>query len=345
MNQRQLPVHLNPGLSTECYHNYRLSILLAFPGGESWAHSHFVNLTVRGQGDGYFPMVRFEEHLDIYDGMLEEQTVECGAGWLDAVRQAVDEEAYMLVYVNWRHIPGSRYHGVRDMVHEALVYGYDDERQCLNVIGFDMHGKMYSPFQLDYTLFEAELERVLQHELHQQRWFAYYGFPLVRIRRLLPWRDAFNAQAVFFALDRGSIRSEQASESAYAAGCYVNEYLGGYFLRMHQEGPIGQGEFGLWNILMHKMAQHKRLMLQRIDYMRQQGGTREQELLRIRDFYTKSNACLSKARSMSLQYQRSCDRELMPLISEMFRKMFELEKRAVPMLKEYLVRQRLEAFG
>lgn len=344
-NKKRLPVHHNPAFSTECYHQYRLSIVMADPRKIGWVHSHFINLKLLPPPvtEG-FPMIRLEEHLDIYKEILEEFPLVKSVDWVRTIRKAISNQHYVVLYLNWRYIQASKYYGhAANLVHEALIYGFDDEQQAFEMLAFDVEGKVYGATKISYQDCERELQRVLDTEMNAQRWFAFYGFPIVGIRPRDMKESGPDMHSIYFALDRGAVHSRDKAGNTFAVGFPVSLALSEYFeSQCERGGTIPESEFAFWNVMVYKMIQHNAAMNRRLDFL---GNMDPIFAERIKGFYEKTKKGLAVIRSSSLQYQRSRDPALLHEISGLFAQNYEAERRAHPLMKEALVFHHLKKYS
>ncbi|GIQ69339.1 hypothetical protein DUZ99_17265 [Xylanibacillus composti] len=344
MKARQLPIHPNPGLETECYHNFRLSIIMADPMRTPWCYGHFVNLQIKSKENMMFPFVRFEEHLDVYAGMLREEPLDYGGkGVLAAIRGALDQGHYVMMYFNWSRLPCSNFYRGPDLVHDAIIYGYDDERQQLDLLAFEINGKSYGRTRIAYAVCEKEFAHVAEEHLHANRWFAYYGFPLSRICLEPAAMFTHNWRSLYFSLERGNIQPRGEKDDVFSNGFPVNVYMADYFARTAKSRDIDPREYGIWNIVVTKMLQHKKWMLRRLAYMQDREAGPDRRLLqKSMDLYEQAKQLLMRVRMDSLLFQKTTNSRHLAEISENFHAIYEKEKRAVPLLMEYLVEARLD---
>ncbi|GAA4726383.1 hypothetical protein [Brevibacillus fulvus] len=339
-NQVQLPVHPNPGFETECYHNFRLSIVLRNDQLLPWYYSHFANLVLIGKEPDDFPMINFAEHLEIYSEVLKEERIPDTPDWTELIRSCLAQGEYVLIYFNWKHIKGSHYYQVRDLFHEALIYGYDDQKQAFQLLAFEVGGKIYGALEVSYEDCQREFVRLRREDMHSQKWFAYFGFPIARIRLKEQLPTSMDMRRLFFSLDRGRVKANPSSYEVYAMGYDLNLYLAHYFGQVITgERRLPTREFTRWNIMIHKMAHHKKLMMRRLEYLDPEG--KQQIVSKIKDYYAFSSKALLKSRALSYQYQRTGDGDALKRLSEQFQYIYEQEKRATALLMEFLVLHQL----
>lgn len=344
MKARKLPVHLNPGLETECYHNFRLSIIMADPARTHWCYGHFVNLQIQPKEKMMFPFVRLEEHLDLYAGMLQEAPLDYqNRGVLNAIREALDRDQYVVIYLNWSRLSCSNVFRGPNLIHDAIIYGYDDADQHFDLLAFEVHGKSYGATRLAYADCEREFAHVVEEHLHANKWFAYYGFPLSSIQLEPSARFTHDWRSLYFSLERGSIQPRGEKDDVFANGYPVNAYMAHYFALASEGLDIDPREYGIWNIVVTKMLQHKKWMLRRLAYMMDAADGSGQLLLKKSNgLYEQAKQLLMRVRMESIQFQKTADARRLADISGYFHAIYEKEKRAVPLLMEYLVDARLD---
>ncbi|MCK6259483.1 hypothetical protein LCY76_23205 [Fictibacillus sp. KIGAM418] len=346
MESKSLAVHKNPGLSTECYHNCRLSILMGQDRLWPWIYSHFTNLKILIENPLQFPMVRFEEHLEIYSEILVEQPLKKVSSWVDSIKKNIENDRYTLLFLNWRHIKDSTYfNGTEDIIHEALLYGFNENEKVFLGLGFDVNGKTFGEFKLPYSECDQYIENILEEHLHHKRWFAYYGFPICTLHLNPSYQPLFNTTTLFFALDRSkAISKDVTAKGAFANGYYVPYFLSLYFQKLEQGFFLPDSESTLWNINIYKMIQHKKFNIDMMNFIAKEYPNHK-VIKRLIDFHTNSKKELLKLRSLSLKYQTNKKSDILRDISDGFLKIYEIEKRINAMFKDYLVRQKVDKFS
>lgn len=345
MPVKQLPVHMNPGLETECYHNFRLSIIMSDPDRLPWCYSRFVNLQIQSKEKMQCPFVRFEEHLDIYSGLLLEEPIDIHhKDWMTSIREAINQDQYVIIYLNWKHIRGSNFYNGSDLVHDAIIYGYNDEERMLDLLAFEVLGKSYGTIRIPYDICETEFAHVIEAHLHANKWFAYYGFPLSTIRINRCAEVSQDLRCLYFALERGKVRPQGREDDVFANGYYVNEHMAAFFLQLSADRNVDAREYGLWNIVVLKMLQHKKWMLKRLAFMMHAHSGRDDRLLKKSlSLFEKAKLRLMQVRMDALKYQKTSEVHYLEQLSGHFQYIFEQEKRAVPLMMEYLIQTRLDS--
>ncbi|WP_214482990.1 hypothetical protein [Bacillus sp. SM2101] len=287
-----------------------------------------------------------EEHLEIYSEVLSEVPIYKDSSWNSSIISVLNKNHYVLVFLNWKHIRHSKYYKIKNIVHEAIIYGYDHRKQTFNGLGFEIDGQTFGEFEITYKELERCLDLTIKDHLYKERWFAYYGFPVVSISINNPTRSpAINKTQLFFSLDRSKVFDKDiCEEGSYANGHHVYLYLSYYFeeLASHPQ-KLAPKEYILWNIIQYKLLQHKKFNLGTIQQLINESENKE--IKRIQGLYKQSKRELTKLRSLSLKYQQTNYIEHLSHISNGFYKVYELEKRINAFFKDYLVRQKIDKFS
>ncbi len=196
-------------------------------------------------------------------------------GWhsmADFVRDAIAHEYYVYAEVNINCI--GVYHASHGKSHDALIYGFDDDRQEYLIADF-FDDKRYSSAWVSYQ----EVEKAL---LYDEQIFGGTGIFFDDIYLLKEKQDA---EAVF-APDkvRDSIeRYLERTPMIYGYNRFkpysvkeVDQYLYGLdcyklLLRMASDSGTGEPLPMRWRQVSHLMYEHKKIMCSRIQYMEERG--------------------------------------------------------------------------
>ncbi|WP_127531418.1 hypothetical protein [Paenibacillus kobensis] len=331
---RQLPLYENPGFETECYHNLRLSILFSSQTTPPWFLSRFTNLTLLSN-DSQFPVIRFEDHLSCYTEVLDERGPDHSATsrLLEYIASEIDKGQYILIFLNWKYIEVSQYFGLKNLIHEALVYGYDKSKDELYLAGFDVDGKKYGTFVLkSEELLEAYNQAADEHD--RNRWLIPYGYPIASIALQEEKLSCWDFRNLYFAFDKG--RNEYAFHSprTFVLGSNVAAFLAYYFEEIATTVRVDPEEYVLWNINIHKLLIHNRVMIKRCEALHER--LNHPLLDKAAALYRKRNIEILNVKLLSYRYQKHNDGSLLSEISNRFQRIYEQEKRGIPLLMEYL---------
>ncbi|MFC5407343.1 hypothetical protein [Cohnella soli] len=339
MSFLQLPVERSPGFISECYHNIRLSIVQSEGDWFPWFYSHFDTLLYHFDGEN-FPIIQFEDHLNIYRSILRETPLDEQHHSVDRLIQCLHAGSYILVFLNWRYVEEFNRFGVQeDAVHETLIYGCDKENKCFLALAFETNGHRYGPFTISFAKLTEELTRLLNHAKNETRWLHHYGYPISSIVPDRQFLSAFalDTRKLFFSLNRRRIPvdSETSKTAPLSYGHHIFLGFANYFNTVND---ISKHDHETWNIMIHKIMLCNKMTLNRVAYME---GTRtgsDPSLSRlILKLAESERALLLAIRSLSLKYQSKPEKGLLKEVSERFMKIYELEKKSLPLLLQFFL--------
>lgn len=337
MGKKILDVNRSPGFEIECYHNVRLSIILKSKDNFPWFHGNFVNLQVKAPINNEFPIVQFEDHLNIYSEVLHEEKINFNNDWVEQIKSCILNNEYVVLFLDWSKVPDSHYYQNRsNVIHEALVYGYDDETKRFLLLGFEIKGQKYGSFTISYEDLVKHIEDVIKYTKVNQKWYAYFGYPVSRIKENKNQNINFNIRNLYFSLNRSKSNSLPDLENGIAMGNFVPLFFGHYFKSLSNSFALSENEYEVWNIMLYKILLHNKLMRERLVFLQSIYG-QDPLLDRVIDFYARSRKELILIISESNKFIKLKEKQLLRSISERFMKCHEYEKRAFPLLMEYLV--------
>lgn len=341
MESIQLPVNENVGFVTECYHNCRLSILLADKQFYGWYYSHFINLLYKFTPKDNFPLLQFEDHVQIYSEVLNEEPVVSNSNISLQIKNGIRHGEYFLMYLNWKNIKDSNYFGLRDMIHEGLIFGFDDNIQSFNVLAFEVNGRRFSRINIPYDQCEKEYYEILRKKVIQDnKWFSFYGFPLMKIKLKIGEIPRIDKTKIFFSLDRWRLHTELKEYFGVVAGNHVHKYLGNFFKRKE---TINNEYYQFWNIMIYKIIYHKLIMIERIKFINKKENNSFYN--KIIQLYEKSYKHIKAIRKESMKYQRVQQEDVLLEISKLFYNIYDLENRSISLLMDILVHERIGTYS
>jgi len=192
------------------------------------------------------------------------------SGVLDFICDSIDRGRHVHVYADEYYISHNRAYQTFHFPHEMLVSGYDKEKRTLTVMGFDQR-MVFGIFEIDFDEFIeayrgcsrdtiwndhipfAQYVYLLEYNPH----FAYKFDKELVIQSLKEYRASANSSAHYRA-------QRNPDEDSYGMAFYGLMEL---YLRQRV------GEEGGWIDLRfsHAFWEHKKVMLDRIDYMDRKG--------------------------------------------------------------------------
>lgn len=163
---------------TDCWIYNRLVVLGTSPHYRDWIASHYELYSDSGYNFhfGEAGMVAPEYH----DTILERRPLHLfgltRTTVVDLLKEELRKGFYVLMYI--------KEEPERDHFHEALFYGYDDDREQMLVVG--LKGHSFQRFGIPYTWVRKMLPEVQEHFLNSQvtgvELAGYYQYPLTAFR-------------------------------------------------------------------------------------------------------------------------------------------------------------------
>jgi len=275
----ELPLQ-DPLIKTYPQHAYGLAVLQVQPAARDWLFTNYLHLTACPVHDPDLHdksgrRLRASYFVDFCTPDLQH----CFMPWLssqllsqatmqdlqitlrDVLRAAVTSNYYVQVPINEFYVPQSSAYRKTSYPHPVLVYGFDDDRQIFNCVGF--LAQSYGPVEIEYDAMEAAFEKVPG---------TYWRDPSLFIFKLAKHCD--------YWMDPAFMRS---SLEEYLTGTNVMERTA-HFAMPRRDSFFG---FSVWNVLtthidaiasqaadsraqpMHLLYEHKLFMEKRIEFMRE----------------------------------------------------------------------------
>ncbi len=85
--------------------------------------------------------------------------IDSSNGILDFVRFCLKRNKYLTLHLNEKYVPDKWAYSITDFEHESLIYGIDDEKKQLHLMGFNKNQK-FEPYALSYNDFSLAYKNV-----------------------------------------------------------------------------------------------------------------------------------------------------------------------------------------
>lgn len=246
-----------------CYLNgaFKTDIHLAYPKLEGWFYSNYVNLYALPEILLFLSndFVNKEEPLLHYDTISKDNLLEWNINIIYFLRQAIDQGKYINTDLNEKFLSysGKQY----DYVHDAFIYGYNDDKKIFYMRGFNktgLYGSVIATYdeveQAYKTSLNVEKETFINlikpNELTEKYPFDLYRFHI----QLDDYYHSTNYTYRDVQLD-GYLHNRE--DVVFGLQCYdmIRE-------KIHQNAPPNENL-----ILFHTLWEHKNIMLLRIRFM------------------------------------------------------------------------------
>ncbi|MFE4924890.1 hypothetical protein [Streptomyces sp. NPDC056661] len=133
------------------FYAFPLGILAVYPKASEWVLSNYIQLVYEYTDQSV--SVPFSFYVYDYSVSPWLQTLRLNRQWCssrngrvnDIVREAIGKDFYVYLSLNERYVPQRiAYGGRKDWVHDALIYGIDDETNTFELYGYDERMKFRS---------------------------------------------------------------------------------------------------------------------------------------------------------------------------------------------------------
>ena len=155
--KKQLPVNLNPGISSQCFTYYRLAAILANESNRAWFAEKFYNVYLSSSFITQFARFASEEYLSMYDEILEVREIPVSST-PDVVREiirSIDDNGYIVSCADKYHIHGAGEFLKEHSLHDVLVYGYDTASKEFDFLDFNVDGVPYGSHKISFEDYVA----------------------------------------------------------------------------------------------------------------------------------------------------------------------------------------------
>lgn len=176
----QQPIELQQEIITHLYDSLPLCILLANKNLKPWFYNHFTSLYIEYTQDinGYSHHdIRYAENGIYIDycsfkdvltyNPVYGENVYLHSDIIDFLKENIKAGNYTIVFSDQYELPQTMYFHSYHLDHEVLVYGYDDEKQCLNCVMFDENSKFTSvdvPYDDFKRAYKALYSNLAEHD-------------------------------------------------------------------------------------------------------------------------------------------------------------------------------------
>lgn len=319
MSKKILPIDTNPMMRGYLHQAFIFSIMQT----ESertlpWIFNNYIQTVFRADYDAQFDIFASWEMLNSvfwWKQFTLDVLEDAGGSFSNFVKHTVDRDFYVYCFADQFYIPNRPLFGKMHMIHDELIFGFDDEAKTFDILAFNSTGDYRAtkvtyeqidksappyigylqinhdtPMRLDPTLISATIRDYLDPSLSKNRCNM--------------WRD-LNPD------DRYGIDASRELTKLYKKQL--------------------SGELPMDIRSAHLLFEHKALMLKRIDYLLKNGAMSESHL---KDEFSKIT---DKAASMRRAYLRafiSEDKEKLSKVITLNEEILSDEKRVLTLVAD-----------
>lgn len=144
MNKFRLPVTVNIPTSSYFSLSLQLSVILAHEETREWYYENFINIYMESHNNICFTDMSFGmlcRYTTVFDYSVSKYEDTVHSNIVDRVRhELLDEHNYAYLYVDEYYISCKGAYMNYHFHHQALIYGFDDDKRVFNAIAFDKSG-------------------------------------------------------------------------------------------------------------------------------------------------------------------------------------------------------------
>ncbi|MDT0484628.1 MULTISPECIES: hypothetical protein [Streptomyces] len=272
-----LKTHIQREYTSYLYGALPLCVVLAHEDSRPWYLEHYVQLHSE-----YSPSSGEQPHLDFADSFGYQRVLECqtldwtavaeaGPSVIDLIRDRISAGHHGTVFVDDDHLRGREF--VR--LHEYLVFGYDDERREIAVVGFGGRPRIFRELRFSYDDFTTAF-RQAKAAVDEGRSDVRYPVQLLRPRPLAhSFSPARLAQALQNYLsgtpgedhDTGTWWSTPTGQAPDPTDLEIYAGTRTYDHLAHHLAQVKNGTAALDYRRFHLLSEHKGMILRRITHL------------------------------------------------------------------------------
>lgn len=320
--EKCLPFEI-PFITSYPKYAYRLAALMAFDNYIPYLYSNFIQLTFEGKKelDFYTPIPELTPFL--ISVRIPKQTLgNLNINLIDFILDMINQDCYMVAYLNEFHIPDSPVYQKYDFPHSIFIYGYNKTKQVFNTAGFFNNFK----FQTSQASFD-QIIQAFDYNISPGDYWEYYNFIKIKTDAIYQ----FNIQCILELLEdylssnntseKNKIYATPTTDNSYGLSIYgrLKEYT---ITQASQKLKLRQHSFHLlWE---HKICMHKRVL-----YLMEHGILPKK--YDTTQFKIISNQALI-IRNLMIKYNINMNSSVIDKIIEGLDKLFEVEKEVLTQL-------------
>ena len=144
MSKFLLPVTVVFPTSSYFALSLQLSVVLAYEETREWYYENFINIYLENHNNICFTEMSFGmlcRYTTVFDYSVSKYEDTVHSNIVDRVRhELLDEQNYAYLYVDEYYISCKKAYMNYHFHHQALIYGFDDDKRVFNAIAFDKSG-------------------------------------------------------------------------------------------------------------------------------------------------------------------------------------------------------------
>lgn len=308
-----------PRIYSYSSHATALSIMAHDEDYLPWFHSNYIQLCALRDYK-----VPFDLPLDFYMGPRKDSNYYVNTNWLtfisterklventcgDIIKYVIaciDQDHYVALHIDEYYMEDRWAYRSRKWDHENLIFGYDLDRQIFHIIGFKGTNRKFEASEISFEVFKQAYEQI--DDRYPNDWRSQILLFRKVHRDIGPFKGnySFDLDLVIRTLEE-FLESEDASKKF---GMFQNR-LSHLAFGLEVYDTIKKNLPVYWSDYrpMHVLLEHKSCMVERVQYMKDNGYLAEEEYAYLHESYSRMVRACMVMRSTQLRYIASKDRE------------------------------------
>jgi amino acid adenylation domain-containing protein len=288
-SKAELPAVAQNEITTYLHRSLPLCAILANDNYIGWYYSNYIQIFSYRDAKDFLDI----NYLEPRDSFAEIADVIClGYHLLQGVESIVDfiKEKIQLGYyliLNLDEYELSNKHDYRrnHYVHASIVYGYDDETRKVKGVGFDK-SRLFTDLLFDYDELNKAYTSSKRHYLNYAPWCAWSAVQLIKLKS--PERQFPFSKRKFMEDLYSYLHSEPDEYRLYNFEYDVNRVTFGmevYETLVKELHNILRGEFHVDYRALHLLAEHKKCLYVRLNYVIEKNDLGSELIKKKEEFY------------------------------------------------------------
>lgn len=270
--EKKLNVVMQKKMTTYLHRSLPMCIILSNENYKGWYYTNFVQIMSNTLDDGTVEL----NYLTPRDGYVDVAEVICLGypmlhyedDFVSYLIKSINRGYYLVVHIDEYYIPDKWAYLEEHFVHASLIYGYDQNKRELYGIGFD-DDMTFREIVFDFDDFNTAYEEGRKNYMQGAFWCEWSAVQLIKPRSpMVPFR--FDLRRFTEELE-DYLTSERDEYKLYSfdypmenmkCGMEVYDYV------IEKLKEMKEGNIHIDYRAVHLMAEHKKGLLERFEYIR-----------------------------------------------------------------------------
>lgn len=270
-SEKELKVVVQNEITTYLHRSLPLCALLAYENYKPWYYANYIQVFSYEDESGFIelnylePRDSYAEIADIiclgYHLLRKEKNI------IDFIREKINMGYYLVVNLDEYELPNKKDYLKNHYVHPSIIYGYSDDCCKVKAIGFNK-SRLFDKLEFNYDDLANSYESSKIHYINYAPWCAWSAIQLIKPKSS---SNLFPFSIKKFLEDlRGYIYSIEDTYRLYSfeyPDTKIKYGLNVYDILVKGMRKILNGEFTIDYRALHLLAEHKKCLYDRIDYV------------------------------------------------------------------------------